>query len=81
MNDPPKGFKEGRNTHHFALHINKDHTFAIYIDNEQVKNGSLSTDFTPPFFPPKEIPDISKYLFLLLFLLLLVFFIVSELTK
>lgn len=45
------------NTHHYALHLNRDNTYNILIDNEYVKNGSLFTDFEPPLIPPKEIPD------------------------
>jgi len=57
INPPPTAGISDDRTHHYALHINKDSTFEIYVDNEKVREGSLFTDFDPPVNPPKTIDD------------------------
>jgi len=54
-NPPP--CKTDTKTHLYTLHILKDNTFKILIDNEEVKSGNLLEDFDPPFNPPTEIDD------------------------
>lgn len=53
----PPASKIDTKTHLYGLHIHKDNTFKIFIDNKEVKSGSLLEDFNPPFNPPKEIDD------------------------
>ncbi|TPX62952.1 hypothetical protein PhCBS80983_g00225 [Powellomyces hirtus] len=55
--DAPPAAKSDKNTHLYTLVVNTDQTFKILVDNEEVKKGSLLTDFTPPVNPPKEIDD------------------------
>lgn len=56
LDEPPKVPGDNK-THLYTLVIRKDNTYSISIDDEPVKDGSLFTDFTPPFQPPKYIDD------------------------
>lgn len=47
----------GTETHVYTAIVKPDNTYAILIDGEESKAGSLFEDFEPPFLPPKEIPD------------------------
>jgi len=44
-------------THLYKLHLRKDNSFTISIDNSVAREGNLLEDFEPPFNPPKEIDD------------------------
>ncbi|KAI9745209.1 MAG: hypothetical protein M1818_001487 [Claussenomyces sp. TS43310] len=41
----------------YTLIVHPNNTFAIKLNGEQVKEGSLLEDFSPAFNPPKEIDD------------------------
>lgn len=41
----------------YTLIVKPDQTYQIKVDGEQVRNGSLLEDFTPPVNPEKEIDD------------------------
>ncbi|KAJ3163429.1 hypothetical protein HDU86_000008 [Geranomyces michiganensis] len=56
LESPPQA-KTDKNTHLYTLIVNPDQSFKILVDNEEVKKGSLLTDFTPAVNPPKEIDD------------------------
>ena len=51
---PPSADKH---SHLYTLHVRKDNTFDIKIDDEAVFSGSLFEDMEPPINPPKMIPD------------------------
>jgi len=53
--------KTDTRTHLYTLHILKDNTFKIFIDNEEVKSGNLLEDFNPSFNPSVEIDDPNDY--------------------
>ena len=45
-------------THFYQLEIdNEKQSFNIFIDTENVRNGTFFADFEPPLQPPKRIPD------------------------
>jgi calnexin len=52
----PEG-KTDKINHLYTLIVRPDHTYEVLIDAQQVKNGSLFEDFTPPVNPPKTIDD------------------------
>jgi calnexin len=56
MNAPPAA-KIAKTSELYTLIVNPNNTFAIKVNGEQVKEGSLLEDFTPAFNPPKEIDD------------------------
>jgi calnexin len=43
--------------HVYTLVIRRDNFFNIMIDGQSVRNGSMLTEFEPPFTPPKLIDD------------------------
>jgi calnexin len=51
------GIKDNAKTNLYTLVIHPDNTFEMYINDEEVKKGSLLEDFDPPVNPPKEIDD------------------------
>jgi calnexin len=53
----PPNVKMDTKTHLYSLHILKDNTFKVLIDNEEVRTGSLLEEFDPPFNPPEVIDD------------------------
>ncbi|KAJ3018384.1 hypothetical protein HKX48_002935 [Thoreauomyces humboldtii] len=53
----PPAAKTDKNTHLYTLIVNPDQSFRILVDNEEVKKGSLLTDFSPAVNPPQEIED------------------------
>jgi len=56
MTERPK-IKTDKLTHLYTLHVLPDDSFKVYIDQEQVREGSLLKDFEPQVNPPKEIDD------------------------
>ncbi|KAK9855449.1 hypothetical protein WJX84_001402 [Apatococcus fuscideae] len=44
-------------THTYTAILNTDNTYAVLIDGEEKKTGSLFEDFKPSINPPKEIDD------------------------
>ena len=56
LTSPPLARIE-KKTSLYTLIINPDQTFAINIDGEEAKKGSLLKDFEPPVNPEKEIDD------------------------
>lgn len=56
MNSPPS-IKNDKLSHVYTLHVRKDNTFELLIDNKSAKNGSLLEDFTPAVNPNPEIDD------------------------
>lgn len=54
--EPPK-IPDDNRTHLYTLAIHPTNKYSILIDGESVKEGSLFTDFLPPFQPPKTIDD------------------------
>lgn len=54
---PRPSMKTDKITHLYTLHVRKDNTFEISIDQQVVKSGDLLKDFTPAFNPPQEIDD------------------------
>jgi len=56
MKDRPK-IADGLQTHLYTLILRADNTFSLKIDQEEVRQGSLTQDFEPPFQPPETIPD------------------------
>jgi len=56
LSNPPK-IKDDTNTHVYSLHVSKDNTFEISIDQEVATTGDLLKDMTPPIIPPQKIKD------------------------
>jgi calnexin len=54
---PRPQIKTDKLTHLYTLHVRKDNTFDILIDQEVVKSGDLLKDFNPSINPPREIND------------------------
>lgn len=53
----PPTIKQSKTTALYTLIIEPDNSFSIRINGEEVKGGSLLSDFTPPVNPFKEIDD------------------------
>eukprot|EP00742_Colponemidia_sp_Colp-10_P001982 GILJ01002116.1.p1 GENE.GILJ01002116.1~~GILJ01002116.1.p1 ORF type:complete len:559 (-),score=101.57 GILJ01002116.1:321-1997(-) len=56
FNKPP-AVPAGTDSHLYTLHVRKDNSFDILIDEEVVSSGNLLEDFKPPVNPPKTIDD------------------------
>lgn len=53
----PQAARILKTTELYTLIVHPNNTFVIELDGEQVKEGSLLEDFTPPVNPPEEIDD------------------------
>ncbi|KAJ8902306.1 hypothetical protein NDN08_006713 [Rhodosorus marinus] len=56
MKDPPSPSSD-KSTHLYTVAVFKNMTFAVYVDNQKEKGGSLFEEFEPPLQAPEEIPD------------------------
>eukprot|EP00189_Rhodosorus_marinus_P003254 CAMPEP_0113958286 /NCGR_PEP_ID=MMETSP0011_2-20120614/3304_1 /TAXON_ID=101924 /ORGANISM="Rhodosorus marinus" /LENGTH=527 /DNA_ID=CAMNT_0000969069 /DNA_START=98 /DNA_END=1681 /DNA_ORIENTATION=- /assembly_acc=CAM_ASM_000156 len=56
MKDPPSPASD-KSTHLYTLAVFKNMTFAVYVDNQKERGGSLFEEFEPPLQAPEQILD------------------------